>query len=145
MSKSSDPKILHASCVAVGEKGVLITGASGSGKSSLALQLMALGARLVSDDRTVIQAQDDRLIASAPPIIAGMIEARGIGLVHAAPKGPTSLALAVDLDKVESERLPPARYQSFEAIALPCLHKVENPAWPAAILQYLKAGRVAPK
>lgn len=144
MPQKKDSTILHASCVAVGEKGVLITGASGSGKSSLALQLMALGARLVSDDRTVIQAQDDRLIAAAPPTIAGMIEARGIGLVHAAPTGPTPLALAIDLDEVESERLPPARYLRLESIALPCLHKVENTAWPAAIVQYLKAGRVAP-
>ena len=44
--------ILHATCVAVDGRGLLILGPSGSGKSALALQLIALGAQLVADDRT---------------------------------------------------------------------------------------------
>ena len=41
--------LLHASCVAVAGRAVLITGPSGSGKSSLALTLLAHGAALVAD------------------------------------------------------------------------------------------------
>ena len=61
---SSD--ILHATCVAFGANAVLILGAAGSGKSALALQLMALGCDLVSDDRTAVVAEGAKLIAAAP-------------------------------------------------------------------------------
>ncbi|MDX5349528.1 MAG: serine kinase, partial [Paracoccaceae bacterium] len=45
------PQIVHATSVAVDGRGLLILGPSGAGKSSLALRLIALGARLVADDR----------------------------------------------------------------------------------------------
>ena len=63
--------ILHASCVAIQGRAVLIIGASGRGKSGLALQLMAFGAKLVSDDRTEVVLEQGKLIARAPATIGG--------------------------------------------------------------------------
>ena len=45
---------LHASCVAIGDLAVLIQGHSGAGKSDLALRLVDRGAKLVSDDYTLL-------------------------------------------------------------------------------------------
>ena len=61
---------------------MLITGPSGSGKSDLALRLLDRGFTLVSDDQTIVRRDGDRLIASAPPTIAGKLEIRGIGIVE---------------------------------------------------------------
>ena len=41
------PLLLHASCVCVKDKGILLIGASGTGKSDLALRLIDRGAMLV--------------------------------------------------------------------------------------------------
>ena len=73
---------VHASTVASEGRAVLITGPSGSGKSDLALRLLDRGFTLVSDDQTIVTRVDDRLIASAPPTIAGKLEIRGIGIVE---------------------------------------------------------------
>ncbi|MGD1881514.1 MAG: HPr kinase/phosphorylase [Paracoccaceae bacterium] len=141
---STSPLILHATTIAAAGQGALISGASGSGKSSLALQLIALGAQLVSDDRTQIERDGDRLIASVPTSISGVIEARGIGILRATAAGPTALSVIIDLDQTEAARFPPLRHRSVLDVALPLLHKVENSAWPAALLQYLTAGRTDP-
>lgn len=138
---------LHASCVVHAGSAVLITGASGQGKSSLALQLMALGAGLVADDRTCLWAQNTpegpEIIADAPETLRGLIEARGLGILHASCVGAHPVRLVVDLDKPETDRLPPFRAVVLLDICLPVLHRVDNSAFPAAILQYLKAGRSA--
>ncbi|MCV2872261.1 HPr kinase/phosphatase C-terminal domain-containing protein [Defluviimonas sp. WL0050] len=135
--------ILHASCVALAGRGVLIFGPSGSGKSGLALQLMALGCDLVADDRTAVATRDGVAVATAPEAIRGKIEARGVGLLRAETLAVARLALAVDLAHLESERLPPLRTHSVLGVELPLLHRIESPHFPAAILQYLKAGRAA--
>ncbi|WP_347312429.1 HPr kinase/phosphorylase [Defluviimonas sp. SAOS-178_SWC] len=135
--------ILHAGCVCLGGRGVLILGPSGSGKSGLALQLMAYGCRLVSDDRTAVAARDGILIATAPEAIRGRIEARAVGLLTAEPVRVARVVLAVDLAHLEADRLPPWRIHTVLGVDLPLLHRVESPHFPAAILQYLKAGRAA--
>lgn len=132
---------LHASCVALKANAVLITGRSGSGKSGLALQLMAFGATLVSDDQTLIHAENGWPIATAPATLRGMIEARGIGLL-AATCEPARIILVVDLDQIESERMPPARTIALPGREIPLLHLIESPYFAAGILQYLKQGRV---
>ncbi len=132
----------YASCVALKDKAVLIVGPSGSGKSSLALHLMSLEAKLVSDDQTLLVREGAAIKASAPSAIAGMIEARGIGLLRADAVALAPLDLVIDLGTPERNRLPPRRMASVLGVQLRLLHKSDSPAFPAAILQYLKTGEV---
>jgi serine kinase of HPr protein (carbohydrate metabolism regulator) len=88
---------LHASCVASAGRAVLITGPSGSGKSDLALRLIDRGFTLVSDDRTIVRKDGDRLIASAPATIEGKLEIRGIGIVDMDCVADMPVALVVEL------------------------------------------------
>lgn len=96
---------VHASTVAIDGRAVLITGPSGSGKSDLALRLIDRGFALVSDDRTVVRRDGDRLIASAPPQIAGKLEIRGIGIVEMKTEADVPVALLVELTS-DIPRLP---------------------------------------
>lgn len=137
-----DTEILHASSVALGGRGVLILGASGSGKSSLALHLMALGATLISDDRTIATRSSDKgVLLTAPAPIFGRIEARGVGLLRAEAIQNVPLALVVDLDTAEGERLPSHRSIAVLGQDFPLLHNGGPLHFVPAILQYLKAGR----
>lgn len=142
-----DALILHASCVAIDGRAALILGASGQGKSGLALQLMSLGAELVADDRTCLALRDGpegpMLMADAPDRLRGLIEARGVGILHGKAVGPVPVALLVDLDEAEDSRLPPDRRRDLLGLSLPVVHMVDSPAFPAAVLQYLRQGRSA--
>lgn len=90
-------EMLHASCVAIGGRGVLIEGLSGSGKSDLALRLIDRGATLVSDDYTQVRREGGSALASAGPNIAGMIEVRGVGIVPFACESDVPVALIVSV------------------------------------------------
>ena len=133
---------LHAGCVAHSGKGILITGSSSSGKSSLALELLARGAGLVADDQTILAMSEGQLIATCGPNLRGKIEARGVGILAAEPVARTRVAVVVDMDATETERIPPDRSVELAGVTLPLLHKVESAVFPAAILQYLKGGKV---
>jgi serine kinase of HPr protein (carbohydrate metabolism regulator) len=102
--------IVHATTIDLCGLGVLILGASGSGKSDLALRLICEGALLVADDQTSVDIVGIRLIAQAPQKILGLIEVRGIGLVRAPVKRRTALKLAVTLTESEIERMPLPRF-----------------------------------
>ena len=102
---------VHATCVAVGDRGFLIRGPSGSGKSRLALELIALGARLVADDIVMLSRRAGSLVATAPDRLDGLIEARGIGLLCLPPAGPTAVAAALDLVTAQPVRLPARRHE----------------------------------
>ena len=134
--------ILHASAVSCAGKAVVFTGHSGSGKSGMALEMMALGGVLVSDDRTVVSLEQGQVHASAPVAIKGLIEARGIGILSAQSVGPVAVSLVVDMSMLETARLPPERETIILAQSLPLLYKVESRYFPAAILQYLRQCRV---
>ncbi|MBJ3763591.1 serine kinase [Maribius pontilimi] len=133
--------VAHASAAALDGSGVLILGASGTGKSRLALGLLAHGFHLVADDRTCLGRRGADLIAWAPASILGRIEARGVGILNATPAPPTRIRLVVDLDRDEPDRLPPHRTWSARGWTGPLVHGRGNPDLLWAILQYLKAGR----
>lgn len=96
---------VHASCVAIGGRAVLLGGRSGRGKSDLALRLIDRGAKLVSDDYTMLRRSGAGLTASAPKNIAGKIEVRGVGLIEMEAAADVPVCLFVDLDRAP-ERLP---------------------------------------
>lgn len=111
--------LVHATTVDVAGLGVLILGASGAGKSDLALRLIGEGALLVSDDQTDVQIAGARLRATAPSTIAGLIEIRGGGIAAAPVKRATLLALAVELVAGTPDRMPEARTWSLPGEANP--------------------------
>lgn len=90
--------LANVSCVALVGRGMLITGAVGSGKSSLALALIDRGAELVGDDGVTLVARDGCTWASPPPNTAGKLEIRNVGLVEL-PATSAPLALVVRLDR----------------------------------------------
>lgn len=134
--------MVHATCVACGDRAALIRGAAGRGKSALALDLLAMGAGLVSDDRTRLRRLGGQVMADAPETIRGLIEARGIGILRLPDLGPQPLALIVDMDRDVVERLPPRRHEDVMGILLPCLGRVPHRHFPAAILLYLRHGEL---
>ena len=96
---------LHASCVAIDGRAILIGGRSGAGKSDLALRLIGRGAMLVSDDYTIAQRVGGRLHAKPPASIAGKMELRGIGIIPFPAIADVPVALYVDLN-LDVVRLP---------------------------------------
>ncbi|WP_354667678.1 HPr kinase/phosphorylase [Lentibacter algarum] len=133
---------LHATTVSIAGRGVLIRGASGSGKSALALELLALGAKLVADDGVELRSRDGQLWAHCPEALEGQIEARFVGILSAEPAAPTPVVLVIEMDHIEAERLPPRRTCSLRGVELPCLHKIEGSYFAAAIMLYVKGERV---
>ena len=108
MPKEPPQTNIHASCVAIGAQGVLLLGASGTGKSDLALRLMEDGARLVADDRTILFVAKGALHGKAPASIKGLLEVRGVGIIALAPRARVRIALVVRLGR-EDARLPGKR------------------------------------
>ena len=108
---------VHATSVVIGhaaapfgcsvDAAVLLLGTSGAGKSDVALRLVAMGARLLSDDQTLLSMEAGRLIAEAPPSLYGQMEIRGVGIiaVDAARRAPVILAVRLD-ETAEVPRLP---------------------------------------
>ena len=108
MAKPPPTANVHASCVAIGRRGVLLTGKSGAGKSDVALRLIEDGAQLVADDRTLLYVAGGKLRARAPQSIAGLLEIRGLGIVAIPARTGVEIALVVRLGG-EGPRLPAAR------------------------------------
>jgi serine kinase of HPr protein (carbohydrate metabolism regulator) len=101
----NDEQPIHASCVAIDGRGVLIRGASGAGKSDLALRLIDRGAVLVADDYVHLNRSDGALIATPAETIKGRIEVRGLGIITLPYCADIPIHLCVDLVE-EEERHP---------------------------------------
>ncbi|MBI1205919.1 MAG: aldolase [Azospirillum sp.] len=131
---------MYGTCVAVSGLGILLRGASGSGKSDLALRLIDAGAVLVADDQVVIRMEQDRLIASAPTALAGLLEVRGVGLLQVASAPAAPLGLIVDLVAADTvERVPEARFTAVLGRPVPHLALAPFEASAAAKLRHAAA------
>ncbi|CAA9513026.1 MAG: HPr kinase/phosphorylase [uncultured Sphingomonas sp.] len=112
---------IHATCVAVDGRAVLISGPSGAGKSDLALRLIDRGFTLVSDDQTLVRKSGERLLAAAPAAIAGKLEVRGIGIVDMETVSDVPICLIVDLTS-DIRRMPDdSRERSVLGTPLPLI------------------------
>jgi HPr kinase/phosphorylase len=121
---------IHASAVLIGARAALIRGPSGCGKSRLVLALLQdadVGllpfARLVADDRVQVEACHGRLIVRPAPVLAGLLEVRGLGLRRLPYEPMAVLGLVVDLEATDGARLPSpeARQTIIDGISVPRL------------------------
>ncbi len=104
---------VHASAVMVGDRAVLIRGPSGSGKSRLAFDLILCGragqvppAILVGDDRVHLATVGGQLLVRSAPLLAGLIEIRGLGIRRCDHVEQAIVGLIVDLAATDAARLP---------------------------------------
>jgi HPr kinase/phosphorylase len=113
--------LVHATTVAIGDRAVLLRGASGSGKSDLALRLIDAGALLIADDQTHLTRDGDVIAARSPPSIAGLIEARGLGILRVNSLASARLAMIVELVAEQIERLPEPCSETILGLAIPLI------------------------
>jgi HPr kinase/phosphorylase len=116
---------------------------------------MAGGADLVADDRVEIRtgahpasgpegaASRPVLVARAPLTIAGLIEARGVGILRVPYQDEVEIAFVVDLSQSETARLPPQRLTSLLGVQLPLVLRGADVHFHASVLCYLKGTRHA--
>lgn len=117
---------LHGTAVALGGAGVLLRGGSGTGKSDLALRLLAEGWQVIADDRVLLALHGTELHATAPDTLAGLLEVRGTGVVRledAQQLEAAPLRLVVDLvPKREGiERMPEPEFFRHAGIGTPVI------------------------
>lgn len=117
---SAGPEVVHATAIALAGRAALLRGASGCGKSDLALRCLGMPVsplapapfRLIADDQVRLHRQGDVIWTSAPPSLSGLIEVRGLGIYRLDCLPEAALALIVDLvppDRIE--RLPDPRQE----------------------------------
>ncbi len=118
------PATMHATLVLIGEQGVLISGQSGHGKSSLALALLAragalgLHARLVGDDRISLRVLGNRLVGSGHALLEGKIEARGLGILDMDADEAAIVRRVITLED-DPPRMPEEEAGALEILGIP--------------------------
>jgi len=137
---------IHATCIDLAGRGVLLSGASGAGKSDLAFRLIGApppafaprdgAAVLVSDDRVVVQARDGRLYASPPASLAGMLEVRGVGILKLPYLEQAEIALVAELvPHGDVPRMPEIPFPTREICGVSIPHLALDPFEPSAPLK----------
>ena len=91
---------LHGVFMEVMQLGVLLAGASGVGKSELALELLNRGHRLVADDAPEFgRAADGAIEGRCPDVLRDFLEVRGLGVINVrAMFGDTAVAIRAELN-----------------------------------------------
>jgi serine kinase of HPr protein (carbohydrate metabolism regulator) len=98
-------------------RGVLIEGASGSGKSDLALRALDQGFRLVADDRVILWVSGGRLFGRAPDILFGRLEVRGLDVIDVPALSLAEVALVAHCGS--PERMPEPLFEDLLGVAIP--------------------------
>lgn len=124
----------QATCVAIGERAILIEGPPGSGKSSLALALIDRGAILIGDDSVLLESVGVRLVARPHPKTSGLLEVRNLGLFEMPVAAQADVALIVMLDPSAERFITEAKSTVREGVAVPIVQ-----LWPDSPVQHLKA------
>lgn len=112
---------IHATLISLNNKGILLIGESGSGKSDIALRMiMEKGAKLVADDRVDIECINNKLIGSSPKEIEGLLEVRNVGISNFPFKSEVEIALCIELypKQDQLERLPEDEYVDFLGVSV---------------------------
>jgi HPr kinase/phosphorylase len=113
---------LHGTSVEVKERGILISGTPGSGKSSLALQLIDRGAILIADDQTILSLEGQELVLHCPLRLKGIMEIRNVGLCSFPVKPKSFLKLCIQICENETiERLPEPMFIKYHGVKVPLL------------------------
>lgn len=116
----------HGTSLVCNERGILLRGKSGSGKSDLALRLTHEGATLIADDQTNIVAKGSELIATCPTSLEGKLEVRGIGIIDVPFIKQHPLHIIIDLVHWKSiDRLPEKKIEQLEDVV--CLFYEVDP------------------
>ncbi len=112
---------IHATLISFHNKGILLTGKSGVGKSDVALRMiMEKGAVLVADDRVDLVCANGNLVGSCPKNIRGLLEVRNVGIGQFKHKAKVKISLCVELceDKKDLERLPDNEYVDYMGVSV---------------------------
>lgn len=125
MKTGAVPVYIHATAIAISEHGILISGPSKAGKSTLAEALIAaagtagLHAILIGDDRVGLRAEGGSLLVSAHPAIAGLIEQRGTGILHVPYQAQAQTVLEIALTGEGEPRQD--RFERWPGMFIPAL------------------------
>lgn len=128
---------IHATAVTLQGRALVIRGPSRSGKSSLALALIAASRAdrpilLVGDDRLLLHRRGSAVLASPHPRIAGLIECRKRGIL--------STAYSCDVPVLGIVDLAPATTCDLAGQNFPALALVNRKEWsqrPARVLAWV--------
>lgn len=107
------PVILHGVFMEVLRLGVLLSGASGVGKSELALELLNRGHRLIADDAPeFFCSEGGRVCGRCPEALRDFLEVRGLGVIDiramfgaAVMVAEAELQLVLHLEAMNREQL----------------------------------------
>lgn len=124
----------QSTCVAIGKRGMLIEGAPGVGKSSLALALIDRGAILVGDDGIILRRQGEALFARPHPNTSGLLEIRNLGLVEMPVCEEARLCLLIRLTSAAPRFIDEPSLANIEGVNLPVVE-----LWPVDASLALKA------
>lgn len=130
---AESPVNMHATGLVVAGAGIVVTGASGSGKSSLAFELLERGratgrfACLVADDQIFLSGHAGSLVMAAPAPIAGLAEMRGFGVARVDHEPAAVVDLMVELvPPGEAPRHRRDKMRTLEGVEIPCLELAER-------------------
>ena len=113
-------------------RGALIEGASGAGKSDLALRALSEGFRLVADDRVVLWRSGGRLYGRAPDPLAGALEVRGLDVVAAPALAMAEIVLVARAGA--PERIPDVQWVEILGISVRLIElDLRAPSAPAKL------------